>query len=609
MGRSSGAARAATAMLVALALGWASGAPGQARSATVAALDPPAVVAPRLAFTDDSDELVVRRTDTYCPSGSCADTEVIAGGDHAGEASATRYTPPQEGEGDSQPRDAVAYVSSTETRRVRSTCVTWTHLAGEVVRVTCNTQVETHPVLSPDGGKVAYASKDPSGTWQISVAWLRSADDAQPLACADMPRVQATRMAATRGRPGSAVTDRLQQQPHRPVGRPVCRPARRAPGLGGRGRRGGRRRGAAHLQRGGGDPARGDDDAATPCCSCSRPPSSAMTGRWAGSGCAATAVAGSHRGRSTRCGPALRRRARRRPSTHEHREAVGNPYSPGLAFGYSTTDADPFGDVVTTVLTPTPAPGPPPTGEPTTTPPSGGPTPPPTSSTTEQPSVGLAAADPTIDFGYEADKGRPEPVSSEPGRSESHVALAHGYGTDVAAFTRRAHSADVSDVVATDGSARRVVASESLDLGEGDVRERDESAPTYSPDGSRIAYSRTTADGREIVTAAVDGTGIRALLKERPPWRRRPRARVVTGRNPHRLRSCDHRRRRKLRTDGGLGSRRGVRRREEGHASTCRTAASRRAPPGRPTPPVSSCRVPSRCSSPTSSCRSRRLTP
>ena len=70
----------------------------------------------------------------------------------------------------------VTYVSASTMRRVRSTCVTWTAPPANGA-VTCNTQVETHPVLSPDGGKVAYASKDPSGAWQISVAWLRADDD------------------------------------------------------------------------------------------------------------------------------------------------------------------------------------------------------------------------------------------------------------------------------------------------------------------------------------------------------------------------------------------------------------------------------------------------
>src|SRR6476620_7317265 len=111
MRRLNSSARAVTGMLVVLALGWASVAPVQAVPGATPSLDPPTLVAPRLAFTDDSDELVVRRTDTYCPSGPCAQTEVLRGGDHTGEASATRYTPPQEGESDTQPRDAIAYVS------------------------------------------------------------------------------------------------------------------------------------------------------------------------------------------------------------------------------------------------------------------------------------------------------------------------------------------------------------------------------------------------------------------------------------------------------------------------------------------------------------------
>ncbi len=60
-------------------------------------------------------------------------------------------------------------------------------------RITCDTSTETHPVLSPDGTKVAYAS-NAGGAWRVWVAWLYSLseDDAPPppLPCADMPRVK-----------------------------------------------------------------------------------------------------------------------------------------------------------------------------------------------------------------------------------------------------------------------------------------------------------------------------------------------------------------------------------------------------------------------------------
>ncbi len=98
-------------------------------------------------------------------------------------------------------------------------------------------------------------------------------------------------------------------------------------------------------------------------------------------------------------------------------------------------------------------------------------------------------------------------------------------------FTRRSLYADISDVAAADGSGRRTLVNESVDV-EGEQVPLDEAGPAYSPDGTLIAYSasvepdlpRIEADppfphpgspyDRELRVAAADGTGMTDLVEE-----------------------------------------------------------------------------------------------
>ncbi len=104
-------------------------------------------------------------------------------------------------------------------------------------------------------------------------------------------------------------------------------------------------------------------------------------------------------------------------------------------------------------------------------------------------------------------------VAPQEERAQSHGSH-YEFGKGMfASYTVRSQSADVSDVVAADGSARRVVASP-------DSQEQtDERSPTYSPDGTRVAYARRVADeqGYEIVVAHADGTNAQPLVVGRYP--------------------------------------------------------------------------------------------
>ena len=142
----------------------------------------------------------------------------------------------------------------------------------------------------------------------------------------------------------------------------------------------------------------------------------------------------------------------------------------GQRLTFTTTEADPAGDVRFTQLSPSAAPS-----------------------------------------GVTADLDQ-EPVATNPDRAETHGGHYRSIsGGDLfQLYTNRLHQADVSDALPADGSGRRVVASpDPLEL-------TDERSPTYSPDGTRVAYSRQTADGGyEIVVAGAGGIDPRPLLAAR----------------------------------------------------------------------------------------------
>lgn len=150
--------------------------------------------------------------------------------------------------------------------------------------------------------------------------------------------------------------------------------------------------------------------------------------------------------------------------------------------------------------------------------------------TTERDPYGdiVAASDFMFVFGDRLEMPPPAPedevVAHVPGRAETHPAWLPGFdeGGFRVSFTERTPSADVSDVLSADGSGRRTVAAGTGDLTGDEVGPvaLDEASPSYSPDGTRIAYSRTRLDGNgvgvEIVTADADGGDVQALDADLP---------------------------------------------------------------------------------------------
>ncbi|WP_146900951.1 DUF11 domain-containing protein [Cellulomonas aerilata] len=127
------------------------------------------------------------------------------------------------------------------------------------------------------------------------------------------------------------------------------------------------------------------------------------------------------------------------------------------------------------------------------------------------------------------------PVAAVPGLSESHGAWLERFATPTPTpapptdrdpveyadigFTFDAHVADVSDVVARDGSGRRTIGSTVV---RGGTYTFDDAGPGYSPDGRRVAWAakvpvgdRGAFEGRQIVVAAADGSGAVPLTTDR----------------------------------------------------------------------------------------------
>lgn len=133
-------------------------------------------------------------------------------------------------------------------------------------------------------------------------------------------------------------------------------------------------------------------------------------------------------------------------------------------------------------------------------------------STREDPSGDVLIA--ALDF----DKGPPEidparlvTVAADPGAAESHAAWL-GMDGDYASigFTSRTASADISDANASDGSARRVILRAALD----------DAGPAYSPDGTSVAWSQEVsqvrgATPRVLYRSQADGKDAGMLNYER----------------------------------------------------------------------------------------------
>jgi uncharacterized repeat protein (TIGR01451 family) len=119
----------------------------------------------------------------------------------------------------------------------------------------------------------------------------------------------------------------------------------------------------------------------------------------------------------------------------------------------------------------------------------------------------------------QADGGTPTEVASRPGVAESDpaFALTAGYPPRLVGIyaTVRGENAGISTAVAADGTGRQPFVAATTN--------EDYSQPAYSPGGRKVAYSAlTTADSespssRVIVIANADGTGTPVQLETQPP--------------------------------------------------------------------------------------------
>ncbi len=418
-----------------------------ARSAIPVAITPE-VTAPRVAYTEDTTELVVR--EVFAEGG--APDRIIAGA----------------GQGSSSPDlGNLAYVGTKDQDQ------------GEVyfrpsltdpaeLRVTCDASVQTHPVVSPDGRFVAYASNE-TGSFQI---WVTQVDNGPGTwDCTNLPRVQLTHSSGDNLWPAWAGGQRLVFSSTRadPLGDIFVMPFA---GIG-------IPASDAAAQR------LTDGPAAETQPTTAVLPDSATGVSFLAVVFTTTAfrtdgsLAWLRMPNSTDPGPfPVASVWGSAPAPQGERASFLTPGGTArLAF--TSTQADPYGDVRVVMVDP------------------------------DQP--GTVTVLPTPDDG----------VAAEPGRAESDPAWARVVVRDVSeftyvVFTRHTQSADIADVVAADGSGRRVIASATL--GSGDAAgPSDEGTPAYSPDGLRIAYSRGTRDdlARELVTCAADGSDVRVLVPSR----------------------------------------------------------------------------------------------
>lgn len=430
----------------------ASGIPASPRYAAPAtvrgfpALLTPDVVAPRLAFTEDTTELRASPLAVEAPPlDQDRDAATDASYNYAG---ALAYVSLKD-----DPQGEVYYRATVD--------------GGTDQRVTCDAAVQTHPVVSPDGRFVAYASNE-TGSFQIWVSQIDAAGD-----CTTFPRLQVTHSTGDNLWPAWAGPDELVFSSTRtdPLGdiyrMPFAGVASPAPDS------------AAEALTDG------------PAAETQPSTVSLVDAGGVGSFLVVVFTTTAYRPDGSLAWLRMPYGADPRPAPVTSMWGASPPQSseatllylsatsvPTVDLAYTTTDVDPYGDVDVVQIDQTRA------------------------------AWGTVTVLPDTT----------RPVFDEPGRAESHPALVETPSSIYLMATRHAHSADVADVVAADGSGRRVIAAGTVAAGIGIVP-RDESIPAYSPDGLRIAYSRTTGleASREIVTAAPDGSGVAPLVSARNP--------------------------------------------------------------------------------------------
>lgn len=211
------------------------------------------------------------------------------------------------------------------------------------------------------------------------------------------------------------------------------------------------------------------------------------------------------------------------PSGHQQSsEAAHAPGSRYLAF--TSTEDDPYGDVWITGLELNEGPS----GEPGTV----------TSTGRSYPVAaepGVAESHPTWRNVFDDDPDDDPPVIARPPPFGASTSLGRSLGrpAETAVFlpafappagvqedeyaelvvTRRAHDADISDVVAADGADRTVRIRREV-IEDGLPVQLDEAGPAYSPDGTRTAFSsdlECCSDGRELLLADADGSNVVSL--------------------------------------------------------------------------------------------------
>ncbi|WP_141371821.1 DUF11 domain-containing protein [Cellulomonas cellasea] len=465
---------------------------GLGRAGLPAAVTDP--VDPRLAFTQDRDELasaLVRRVDLgkggpyrYEAQPSSGDVPLAdAAAAHTGEASGP--TGVEAG--------FPAWVSTTGGDADGEVWVDPPDSDSPPVRVTCaNDAVETHPVVSPRGDAVAYAS-DAAGGWDIWVTPLAGSwsgcTDEEPL-----PAVRITTDAAADTWPAWALLGSvLVFSSDRPD--PGAPPAQAGvPTLGDLfgvevDLRAGGEAGLRRLTRG---PDADTQPAVLPYSDDVGPIHVVFTTtRYRSDGSLASlalpdGLAGGAEPEVVPLWVGPEGGAVTQPPSAEAAFAPG-----GAELLLTTTRDDRFGDVHVTRLV----------RDATTTP-------------------------------VRADAGSLSPVAAVAGVAESHGAFLGafvfpdvGQAEARVLVTRRSHDADVADVVAADGRDRRVVGASTETVAGAPVR-LDDVGPAYSPDGAELVRAvgdldppapSLPAPGYRLVRAAADGSGAAPLDYAREP--------------------------------------------------------------------------------------------